>query len=76
VAAILTIGGDGNVEEEEGDEMISGDGDGNGGFGGDGTTGDNNIPTIRQSFKFFHETENSQHGPKGEERAQLVPYFL
>jgi hypothetical protein len=75
VAAILTIGGDGNVAEEEGDEMISGDGNGNGN-GGDGTTGDNNIPAIRQSFKFFHETENSQHGPKGEERAQLVPYFL
>lgn len=31
---------------------------------------------IQQSFKFFQETENSQHGPKGEERAHLVPYFL
>ena len=28
---------------------------------------------IRQSFKFFHETEYSQHGPKGAERAR---YFL
>ncbi len=28
---------------------------------------------IRQRFKFFHETEYSQHGPKGAERAQ---YFL
>ena len=33
-------------------------------------------PAIRQSFKFFHATESSQHGPKGEDRAQLVPYFL
>ena len=32
--------------------------------------------TIRQSFKFFRETDQSVHGPKGEERAQLVPYFL
>jgi len=32
--------------------------------------------TIRQSFKYFHETEHSMHGPKGEERTQLVPYFL
>ena len=32
--------------------------------------------TIRQSFKFFRETDSSIHGPKGEERAQLVPYFL
>eukprot|EP00978_Attheya_sp_CCMP212_P004259 scaffold9342_cov65-Attheya_sp.AAC.5 len=31
---------------------------------------------IQQSFKFFHETEHSIHGPKGEERTQLVPYFL
>ncbi len=30
-------------------------------------------PDIRQSFRFFHETEYSQHGPKGAERAQ---YFL
>lgn len=35
-----------------------------------------NQSSIRQSFKFFHETDNSQHGPKGEKRAQLVPYFL
>ena len=31
---------------------------------------------ISQTFQFFHETEHSAHGPKGEERAQLVPYFL
>lgn len=74
VAAILTIGDDGNVVEEEEKEdhgTHNIDGDGN-----DGAKGDSVIPTIRQSFKFFHETENSQHGPKGEERAQLVPYFL
>ncbi len=29
--------------------------------------------SIRQSFKFFHETEYSQHGPKGADRVQ---YFL
>lgn len=39
----------------------------NGAKGLDGRAG------IRQSFKFFHETEYSQHGPKGAERAQ---YFL
>jgi len=32
--------------------------------------------TIPQRFKFFKETVHSVHGPKGEERAQLVPYFL
>ncbi len=31
---------------------------------------------ISQTFQFFHDTEHSAHGPKGEERAQLVPYFL
>mmetsp|Transcript_30804 Transcript_30804/g.43728 ORF Transcript_30804/g.43728 Transcript_30804/m.43728 type:complete len:114 (-) Transcript_30804:61-402(-) len=32
--------------------------------------------SISQQFKFFHDTEHSVYGPKGEERAQLVPYFL
>lgn len=32
--------------------------------------------TVSQSFKFFTETEQSIYGPKGEERTQLVPYFL
>lgn len=32
--------------------------------------------SINQRFKFFHDTEMSMHGPKGQERAQLVPYFL
>jgi diadenosine tetraphosphatase ApaH/serine/threonine PP2A family protein phosphatase len=32
--------------------------------------------SIHQKFKFFNETEHSAHGPNGEERAQLVPYFL
>jgi serine/threonine-protein phosphatase 6 catalytic subunit len=32
--------------------------------------------SIPQRFKFFKETPHSAHGPKGEKRAQLVPYFL
>jgi len=44
---------------------IGGDG------GSEGTEG-----AINQKFKFFHDTETSVYGPKGEERAQLVPYFL
>lgn len=32
--------------------------------------------SIAQRFKFFRETDQSMHGPKGEDRAQLVPYFL
>jgi hypothetical protein len=31
---------------------------------------------ITQRFKFFHDTAQSVYGPKGESRAQLVPYFL
>ena len=31
---------------------------------------------MRQRFKFFKETEHSVYGPKGEDRANLVPYFL
>ena len=63
VAAILTLGNDGKeMKENEIVEVEGGEGEGKG--------------TIRQSFKFFRETEQSVHGPKGEERAQLVPYFL
>jgi serine/threonine-protein phosphatase 6 catalytic subunit len=55
---------------------------------GNGTSNNNNttgtvdsVPgstnsTISQRFKFFRETDHSVHGPKGEERSQLVPYFL
>lgn len=47
---------------------------------GDGETNtvatSNDGNTISQRFKFFNETDNSVYGPKGEERAQLVPYFL
>eukprot|EP00529_Nitzschia_sp_RCC80_P031521 CAMPEP_0113497124 /NCGR_PEP_ID=MMETSP0014_2-20120614/30473_1 /TAXON_ID=2857 /ORGANISM="Nitzschia sp." /LENGTH=365 /DNA_ID=CAMNT_0000391063 /DNA_START=550 /DNA_END=1650 /DNA_ORIENTATION=- /assembly_acc=CAM_ASM_000159 len=32
--------------------------------------------SIYQRFRFFQETQDSVHGPRGEERAQLVPYFL
>mmetsp|Transcript_29021 Transcript_29021/g.66439 ORF Transcript_29021/g.66439 Transcript_29021/m.66439 type:complete len:136 (+) Transcript_29021:1029-1436(+) len=31
---------------------------------------------LQQTFTHFTETDHSQHGPNGEERAQLVPYFL
>ena len=70
VAAILTIGNDGkemkenDIVEVEGVDDVEGE---------DGTVGGG---AIRQSFKFFRETDQSVHGPKGEERSQLVPYFL
>jgi serine/threonine-protein phosphatase 6 catalytic subunit len=32
--------------------------------------------SIPQRFQFFKETAESVHGPRGEQRAQLVPYFL
>lgn len=66
VAAILTIGEDGKEMKEN--ELVEFE-------GGENEKGEGRS-TIRQSFKFFHETEHSVHGPKGEERAQLVPYFL
>lgn len=31
---------------------------------------------LEQDFKYFNETEHSVHGPNGEERSQLIPYFL
>eukprot|EP00567_Pseudictyota_dubia_P005799 CAMPEP_0197449194 /NCGR_PEP_ID=MMETSP1175-20131217/20319_1 /TAXON_ID=1003142 /ORGANISM="Triceratium dubium, Strain CCMP147" /LENGTH=360 /DNA_ID=CAMNT_0042981227 /DNA_START=29 /DNA_END=1108 /DNA_ORIENTATION=- len=87
VAAILTVGGeatgDEGVEggetgvgiEEAGGEMPVGNEEP--GIGGAAAgTGMNGNDPLRQSFRFFHETEHSVHGPKGEERAQLVPYFL
>jgi len=79
VAAILTIGGDGNVERDNAGDGVDCDDVGIGaamGEDGTSTSASNSIPPIRQSFKFFQETENSQYGSKGEERAQLVPYFL
>ena len=79
VAAILTIGQDSwngqafddNRPEspkvlEENEKVVE----------EDGAQSSDGRPAIRQSFKFFHATECSQHGPKGEDRAQLVPYFL
>jgi hypothetical protein len=45
-------------------------------IGGDGGVSEGADGTIVQQFKFFHDTEQSAHGPKGEERSQLVPYFL
>lgn len=44
--------------------------------GGEGGVSEGAEGAISQRFKFFHDTEQSAHGPKGEERAQLVPYFL
>ena len=74
VAAILEIGepsngvnqGSINAGVERG---VDGDGDNepeNEGFPG----------SIPQRFQFFRETAESVHRPRGEERAQLVPYFL
>lgn len=60
VAAILEIGGSPPSND-----------------GGDENEHQNNNPSaIPQTFKFFRETSTSMYGPKGEERAQLVPYFL
>ncbi len=81
VAAILTIGGDddGNNDSDlelDGPKHVMGH---DFSFDHDRSVDEskrNKMDSIRQSFKFFHETEHSQHGPKGEERAQLVPYFL
>ena len=71
VAAILTIGDDGRETKEN--EIVEVEGGGPDGLKGGGGGG---VGKIRQSFKYFRETEQSVHGPKGEERAQLVPYFL
>jgi diadenosine tetraphosphatase ApaH/serine/threonine PP2A family protein phosphatase len=87
VAAILTIGEDGNVTEDDREEEADVFGEFGGSVNmshsmngieenGNGHKADYEESSIRQSFKFFHETEHSQHGPKGEERVQLVPYFL
>ena len=70
VAAILTIGDDGRETKEN--EIVEVEGGGPDGLKGGGS----GVGKIRQSFKYFRETEQSVHGPKGEERAQLVPYFL
>lgn len=35
-----------------------------------------NMDGLTASFKIFQETEHSAHGSGGEERSQLVPYFL
>ena len=79
VAAILII--DENEVFQEKNEVVDADLTENRSFEeGDGTAGvENNstsIANVRQRFKFFNETEQSQHGPKGDERAQLIPYFL
>lgn len=74
VAAILEIGGgdiitqnNTNGKEEDGNNSNNESDNGHSeGFEG----------SIRQRFKFFRDTEQSVHGPQGEPRSQLVPYFL
>lgn len=86
VAAILEIGGPaGTADSHGGNGGNRGDGTGgNGGTEMDDFDGEGNCPgenegypgSIPQRFQFFRETPESAHGPRGEERAQLVPYFL
>jgi len=92
VAAILTIGGEDNDTSSScGNTDNNGyaqdyDQQADGGYAQElhdhdilehhGVTSSDGRPAIRQSFKFFHETDQSVHGTSGEERAQLVPYFL
>jgi diadenosine tetraphosphatase ApaH/serine/threonine PP2A family protein phosphatase len=46
-------------------------------IGGDSTAPSEGAEgAIAQRFKIFHDTQQSVYGPKGEARAQLVPYFL
>ena len=69
----MTLGNDGKEMKENEIVEVEGGADND---DGDGEKSNGNKGAIRQSFKFFRETEQSVHGPKGEERAQLVPYFL
>ena len=62
VAAILQVGVDENNDNVDNDDEN---------VASEGAEGH-----IAQRFKFFHDTEQSVHGPKGEERAHMVPYFL
>lgn len=64
VAAILQVGGPPRSENNDNHNQD----DENKCEGAEGS--------IPQRFKFFKETTHSVHGPKGEQRAQLVPYFL
>mmetsp|Transcript_4495 Transcript_4495/g.8643 ORF Transcript_4495/g.8643 Transcript_4495/m.8643 type:complete len:362 (+) Transcript_4495:230-1315(+) len=91
VAAILSIGGNdernssivnssimvGHEDDSRrGEETSPYDGDGDYRMMAGVQQNQSNAGSLGQSFKYFHETEHSQHGPKGEQRAQLVPYFL
>jgi serine/threonine-protein phosphatase 6 catalytic subunit len=81
VAAILEIGSRTNNSSNNGESL-------NASSGGDdkqrhqqdddtAITENEGFPgSIPQRFQFFRETPESVHGPRGEERAQLVPYFL
>lgn len=83
VAAVLEIGATGSsgvgslsAGVEPGNSNAGG-ADNNNNEDGHGVTENEGFPgSIPQRFRFFRETEESVHGPRGEERAQLVPYFL
>jgi hypothetical protein len=75
VAAILEIGGDANTGENSATEEGKTE-EGAATTTNTATTRNEGHPGVIQRFKFFRETQHSVHGPKGEERAQLVPYFL
>ncbi len=79
VAAILEIGGPTGGLGSHGGNHDGSDAAGNDDEDGSpGTRGENEgFPgSIPQRFQFFRETAESVYGPRGEERAQLVPYFL
>jgi serine/threonine-protein phosphatase 6 catalytic subunit len=78
VAAVLEIGvksNDGVGSQNAGVEQGDGNEEGND-FTAQVTENEGFPGSIPQRFQFFRETPESAHGPRGEERAQLVPYFL
>ena len=78
VAAMLRIGGSGPVSaENEEDEQQSAQNDIEPKIAhGCVQESARMVRGIRQHFTFFRETADSMHGPQGESRSQLVPYFL
>ena len=84
VAAILEIGGNdtssGSSNNDNGKATTIGDANKKDDNNEDQVTSSNEHEgypgSISQRFKFFRETKESVHGPRGAERAQLVPYFL
>jgi len=84
IAAVLEIGGhytsDGSSNIDNGNATTIEDGDSENGNRRDQVTTSpehEGYPgSVNQRFKFFRETTDSVHGPRGAERAQMVPYFL